>query len=296
MIRMRDKKLSDIVAKYNENVKKLFKLGSKEFNFRINYQKRFKFTTSDIEQLLLLANDKELYNYKFTNEDDYRYFYAIVHAWNALSQMEIIKAKDIFIEILNNVKDENFDDYIVTGFRQLIAPFRSKMYNEFQRYIKDETLNEWVRIEYIETLRDMFETDELNFEDTDLLFKTILTNNKNKIINSFIISICKDYGLTQHYDDIVQCFKNNNVDLSHDGDLEDCEIAFGKRKERETKRKISNPVFDFLDSLGEIDMVEVEKEGTEEKIASTNTIIKVGRNELCPCGSGKKYKKCCLNK
>ncbi len=23
---------------------------------------------------------------------------------------------------------------------------------------------------------------------------------------------------------------------------------------------------------------------------------KVGRNELCPCGSGKKYKKCCLNK
>ncbi|HBF88607.1 MAG TPA: hypothetical protein DDX39_08200 [Bacteroidales bacterium] len=23
---------------------------------------------------------------------------------------------------------------------------------------------------------------------------------------------------------------------------------------------------------------------------------KVGRNEPCPCGSGKKYKKCCLNK
>ena len=24
--------------------------------------------------------------------------------------------------------------------------------------------------------------------------------------------------------------------------------------------------------------------------------LKTGRNELCPCGSGKKYKKCCLNK
>ena len=23
-------------------------------------------------------------------------------------------------------------------------------------------------------------------------------------------------------------------------------------------------------------------------------VPKVGRNELCPCGSGKKYKKCCL--
>lgn len=23
--------------------------------------------------------------------------------------------------------------------------------------------------------------------------------------------------------------------------------------------------------------------------------MKTGRNELCPCGSGKKYKKCCIN-
>jgi uncharacterized protein YecA (UPF0149 family) len=23
---------------------------------------------------------------------------------------------------------------------------------------------------------------------------------------------------------------------------------------------------------------------------------KIGRNDPCPCGSGKKYKKCCLNK
>jgi preprotein translocase subunit SecA len=22
---------------------------------------------------------------------------------------------------------------------------------------------------------------------------------------------------------------------------------------------------------------------------------KIGRNDLCPCGSGKKYKKCCMN-
>lgn len=28
----------------------------------------------------------------------------------------------------------------------------------------------------------------------------------------------------------------------------------------------------------------------------TNKFENVGRNELCPCGSGKKYKKCCLNK
>jgi hypothetical protein len=34
-------------------------------------------------------------------------------------------------------------------------------------------------------------------------------------------------------------------------------------------------------------------------LKSTNTLLfskgKIGRNSLCPCGSGKKYKKCCLN-
>ncbi|MBU5428438.1 SEC-C domain-containing protein [Tissierella pigra] len=27
-----------------------------------------------------------------------------------------------------------------------------------------------------------------------------------------------------------------------------------------------------------------------------NTRQKIGRNDPCPCGSGKKYKKCCLGK
>ena len=39
---------------------------------------------------------------------------------------------------------------------------------------------------------------------------------------------------------------------------------------------------------------------TESSTASVTTLRrnlpKVGRNDPCPCGSGKKYKKCCLNR
>ena len=31
-------------------------------------------------------------------------------------------------------------------------------------------------------------------------------------------------------------------------------------------------------------------------IPLTKSILKVGRNDPCPCGSGKKYKKCCMLK
>ncbi|MFV9631495.1 MAG: SEC-C metal-binding domain-containing protein [Methanosarcinales archaeon] len=34
----------------------------------------------------------------------------------------------------------------------------------------------------------------------------------------------------------------------------------------------------------------------ESKIHTKKTETKIGRNDPCPCGSGKKYKKCCMIK
>ncbi|MBF8275011.1 MAG: motif domain protein [Candidatus Brocadiaceae bacterium] len=38
----------------------------------------------------------------------------------------------------------------------------------------------------------------------------------------------------------------------------------------------------------------VEKDVEEVLEPIVNNMPKVGRNEPCPCGSGKKYKKCCM--
>jgi uncharacterized protein YecA (UPF0149 family) len=38
------------------------------------------------------------------------------------------------------------------------------------------------------------------------------------------------------------------------------------------------------------------KKEREADIQPVRTEPKIGRNELCPCGSGKKYKNCCINK
>ncbi|MCK4891323.1 MAG: SEC-C domain-containing protein [Candidatus Pacebacteria bacterium] len=36
--------------------------------------------------------------------------------------------------------------------------------------------------------------------------------------------------------------------------------------------------------------------GEESAVSSPETVKKIGRNDPCPCGSGKKYKKCCMGK
>jgi preprotein translocase subunit SecA len=38
------------------------------------------------------------------------------------------------------------------------------------------------------------------------------------------------------------------------------------------------------------------KKSLKGKLVDVRTEPKVRRNEKCPCGSGKKYKKCCANK
>ena len=47
-------------------------------------------------------------------------------------------------------------------------------------------------------------------------------------------------------------------------------------------RELPPPVFDDLDD--------------ESEILPITTTVKIGRNDPCPCGSGKKFKKCCINK
>ena len=60
------------------------------------------------------------------------------------------------------------------------------------------------------------------------------------------------------------------------------------------------PMKDLLDEFGVNDSRDLPPPWKEMRNSPTGeqmkrTPPKVGRNELCPCGSGKKFKKCCLS-
>ena len=54
--------------------------------------------------------------------------------------------------------------------------------------------------------------------------------------------------------------------------------------------KIKNDLIKFLLNLNIV--VSSQEEATKEKNTNTKEEKKVGRNEKCPCGSGKKFKHC----
>ena len=73
---------------------------------------------------------------------------------------------------------------------------------------------------------------------------------------------------------IRQAYKADRVDLSIYGDLEDIEIGLGLRKKR--SKPYDQGRWSILSQI-------------------LPSFEKLGRNDPCPCGSGKKYKKCCLD-
>ena len=57
--------------------------------------------------------------------------------------------------------------------------------------------------------------------------------------------------------------------------------------------KIKNDLIKFLLNLNIVVSNEEKSENNQEEVKETKLKKKDGRNEKCPCGSGKKFKHCC---
>lgn len=283
------KQLKSLTLKYSDRIAPLLSLGKHGVATEesIDYVGQFGFTQEDIPELLQLAQDTDIYMFDYSDmsDDEGWEFYGVIHAWYALSQMEAPEAKEIFIHLIENTHNGFSDDWILSGFRELIKPYRQEIYPYFIKTTLSEKHDQWVRVEYLNVLRDMAQAGEIETSIIDTLIESILKNSKDEIINTMAISACIKLKLSHHHELIVQCFKNDLVDIDHIGDLEDVEIALGLKTKREHPRQPTKLQKMFESVFARNVSVSCVREEP-----------KIGRNDPCPCGSGKKYKKCCQNK
>ena len=118
---------------------------------------------------------------------------------------------------------------------------------------------------------------EIEFREEEKIFqKSIFFKNlKFKILRSEIADELKNIGELSEY--IIQGGKTDNTSSNNEFD-----DVFGfVRDSKKSKKK--NIIDQFID-------------GDYPKLEQTTIEKKIDRNAPCPCGSGKKYKKCCANK
>ncbi len=296
---MPKEQLKEFAKRYDGKVAKLLSLGEDKLVGKVKYSyiDNLGFTQDDVKQLLRLAQDMDIFQYDYDDmpEDEGIEFFGVIHAWYALSELEAPEAKEIFIDMLEDCRDDYYDDWILSDFRHLIKPFRKDMYELFEDRSQLEGYGVWTRLEYVGAIGDMLKAKEVENSRVDEYIVKVLSSCDNALVNASVVSICINEKLIQHHEVIKKCFERKAVDIDYIGDLEDVEIGLGLRKERETEPELTEMQKMFSGFKEMIDR-KFGDGALENKLTFARDEPKIGRNDPCPCGSGKKYKKCCLSK
>ena len=152
-------------------------------------------------------------------------------------------------------------------------------------------------VDYVKTKGEKAFWQEYSKVETNI-YKDLLANH-NEVKKTTIEELSKKYDSTVEFvmgfvDGINESLKNSydlekvdeNTELVFDIDLEN---LYFNMLDAKADYLYTLPQWDGI--FSEEKRAEIQKQYKESKIV--RNFDKVGRNDLCPCGSGKKYKKCC---
>lgn len=196
--------------------------------------------------------------------------------------------------------------------RFIVSTFNGELLS-IKTLIENPELNEWSRNAALNSLVGLVAIDKLKREELIDYLRSLLRSTlaDNEMFTTRLVSVASDIYPEELMDEINQAFDDDMVDIYH-VDKQWIAKILETGKEECLSRYVYNDQFHLPIDNVEEDMVWMsafEKPQTKRYVTSSDygnftreTAItfaratpKVGRNELCPCGSGKKFKKCCLN-
>lgn len=239
-------------------------------------------TRDDVAQLVRMATDPALNNAEKTN----RKVWAPVHAWRALAQLGATEAAEPLIELAASLPD---DDWVSEELPDVFARLGPDILPALSTFIADETVDSMARITAVTAIERMGQAQEEATENCKDVLREHLTQHQRQApdLNAFLILGLVNLGASEDIELIRQPFAEDNVDLMLIGDIEDVEVELRIRDKRSARRpKLGG--FVPLRTSG----LQALAHGWDGHAPATKR-RKIGRNELCPCGSGNKYKRCC---
>ena len=239
------------------------------------------FRRDDIEGLLEIALDEdlELYNSSVGKER-----YIPCHAITALGQFEAVEALD---RLLKRLDFFHKDDYYREAVLYYIRKISYLKLDVLIEYFLDREKYTGLRVLVVEGIEEALNRDDILDKKAEKAFVEYLQRDDelDDFLNPMVIFMLIEITDDKYIDLIREVFETKPVNIYYDGDFEDVEIRLGLREKRSKPRE-KNKMQKMLEAYEMKDKI--------QPIVSTNP--KIGRNDPCPCGSGKKHKKCCLNK
>jgi HEAT repeat protein len=216
--------------------------------------------------------------------------WAPVHAWRALGQLRAESAIEPLLQLLDRIDDDG-DDWVQTDLPQVFGMIGPAVIPGLRDFIADAEHGEWARITAGEGLvKIVKQFPESRDQVIAILTERLRQFDEERVINAYLVNDLCDLKAAESAPVIEQAFAADVVDLSVLGDWEEAQILLGLLKERET------PAPNFFElEFGPLAYFGPRGRETVQP-AKLHSQPKIGRNEPCPCGSGRKYKRCCGKK
>jgi hypothetical protein len=285
---------------YHPPVKQLLSLGELRRDAKLDYA-ALGLSRNDVPALIRMATDYQLHD----GPQDSPVVWSPVHAWRALAQLRAEEAIAPLVELFRRA-DDDMDDWVSEDLPHALAQFGAVALAPLTDYLGDATHGDWSRVAAAEAIGFVGKEQPDTRAECVLRLSAQLERfaEQSETLNAFLISPLLDLRAVEAMPVIERAFASGRVDESVPGDVEDVEIEFGLK----TKRA-HPPKPNALTIMGEQFRNQWKAAGLPLPEAHDNfpepeaeppalslpyiAPLKVGRNEPCPCGSGKKFKKCC---
>ena len=246
-------------------------------------------------------------------------YMAHIYAMYLLAQFREKRAYPLIVEFFSIPGEFTLDctgDVVTEDLHRILASVSHGDATLIKSLVANQHANEYVRSAAIDALATQVACGEANREEVmayyQSLFRGGIEREHSHVWNE-LVSCCTDLHPGEVIEDIRQAFEQG---LVHDGFIDSRYVmsTFKRSKESVLLKLRSDTHRQFIqDAIKEIEWwacfkplnqpeairgQKVPRTADAETAVRENKEVairkqKVGRNEPCPCGSGKKYKKCC---
>lgn len=235
--------------------------------------------------------------------------FAPIHALFLLGDLEAEESLPVVLEMMQQNEDyfdEVFGDFFTeAGWMALFKMGKNQLhalaeylklpgvYTYFKTGASDALAQTWLyfpdkRLE----VENIFE-DILEF----LIEATLEENVIDSEFNGFLIWNIIDLKLVRFLPQIKALYEKEYVSISVCGTFDEIVKDINSKTFPSLKKDEVMSIKELYDSFKTNQEASLMSDPFEPKIQPiVHTSKKVGRNDPCPCGSGKKYKKCCIQK
>jgi hypothetical protein len=276
----------------------------------------------DLEAVLEDAVKRHNYFYEEADEENYLYF--PIHALLLLAEIGSEKSLPLVLDTLsynNDFLDFWFEDFTTETLWMVLFRIGKNNLTSLKTFMLTPAIYTYAKAAVSTTLLQLFLHQEKTKEDLLPFYQEVLQGFLNADLNAnlidedvlaFLVGDIADMGMEELLPIIKELFEKGYVneyiagtyhevakELVSDYVSQDKQEVLNifKYYDKITllwKRNVSGDSFlknnnDFSDILQETKTIAAQEESTTPLVSN-----KVGRNDPCPCGSGKKYKKCCI--